>query len=293
MSAAPAPAATMRRAGAAGLLLAMCLALSACLLSPGKFASTLDIRRDGSFAFTYTGEIHLLALSKLASMGRGSAVFTPSTCIKESTGEERSCSEAEIATQRERWEELQAEGGENRRRENAQLQAMLGGIDPASPQAAEELAARLRRQAGWRRVEHKGDGLFDVDFAITGRLNHDFAFPTIERFPFVNDFVQVSLRNDGTIRIDAPGFGTPAMGDPLRGMMQAGAMAKADGENAPAAMPMPDGTFTLTTDGAIMANNTDDGPQPWTSGQSLSWPVNLRSAAAPMALIRIGQPGSN
>ena len=51
--------------------------------------------------------------------------------------------------------------------------------------------------------------------------------------------------------------------------------------------PQVDGQFTITTDGAILANNTDDGPQADTTGQRLTWAVNLRTPAAPTALIRM------
>src|SRR4051812_40372663 len=36
------------------------LVLSSCILSPGKFVSTLHIARDRSFTFTYVGEVILL-----------------------------------------------------------------------------------------------------------------------------------------------------------------------------------------------------------------------------------------
>jgi hypothetical protein len=47
---------------------AAALALSACIVAPGKFVSTFDLRKDGTFTFSYDGEIHLLALSRLAEM---------------------------------------------------------------------------------------------------------------------------------------------------------------------------------------------------------------------------------
>ena len=37
--------------------LAAAFALVSCILSPGKFVSTLDIRKDRSFTFTYVGEV--------------------------------------------------------------------------------------------------------------------------------------------------------------------------------------------------------------------------------------------
>jgi len=52
-------------------------------------------------------------------------------------------------------------------------------------------------------------------------------------------------------------------------------------------MPVIDGTFSITTDGAIIANNTDEGPKPDPLGQRLDWAVNIRAAAAPTALVRL------
>ena len=41
---------------------------------------------------------------------------------------------------------------------------VFGGFAPL------ELAKRIERQAGFERVVHKGDGLFDVTFRVAGRL---------------------------------------------------------------------------------------------------------------------------
>ncbi|MES2494360.1 MAG: hypothetical protein V4579_13920 [Pseudomonadota bacterium] len=272
-----------RRLGAATLLL-LAISLSACLLTPGRFTSALDVRRDGQFSFSYAGEIHLLALSKLAEATR-KRTFTADKC-HDAAMAERPCTAAELHKQRRAWEDQREAGNEKSRQEEETMKALLGGIDPSSPQAAEELAARLRRQAGWKSVVHQGDGLFTVDFAITGRVDHDFAFPTIERFPMANPFVQLTRRTDGTVRIEAPGFGAgPGGGNPLAAMM--GGIGGMAGTNAPA-VPRMDGTFTLTTDGAVLANNTDEGPRPDPSGQKLSWAINPRAAAAPTALVRLG-----
>ena len=238
------PVALVRRVLAALAAGALALLLSACLLSPGRFTSDLDVRRDGSFSFAYVGEVHLLALSKLAEMG-----------------------------------------GEKKRGDAEAMKQLLGGIDPASPQAAEELAQRLRRQKGWRKVEYKGDGLFEVDFAIAGRLDHDFAFPTIERFPLANPFVQLTMRNDGAVRIDAPGFGPSQAGGFAGGVMGAAPnAAKQPGLRPP---PKLDGRFTVRTDGEVLANNTDEGPKPDVGGGRLEWVANARSPAAPTALVRL------
>jgi hypothetical protein len=272
---------------AVGLLVMLAMALAGCLLTPGKFTSALDIRKDGRFSFAYTGEIYLLALTKMAGMGADGGTFSPRTCTSEQTGEERKCTSAELQQQKKDWEDQRAAGAEKRRQDAESMKALLGGIDPANPKAGEEFAARLRRQTGWKRVDYKGDGLFDVDFALSGRLDHDFTFPTIERFPLAMFFVQIVRRADGTVRVDAPGYGPAQSGEPFRGMM--GTMAsRKDGEGAAApGEPVIDGTFTLRTDGAILANNTDEGPQADPAGQRLDWTVNLRSQSAPTALIRV------
>lgn len=286
-----------RRFAAAALGVCAALVLTGCLLSPGKFSSTLEIKRAGAFSYRYEGEIHLLALSKLAEMGRaseGAEMYAEEPCYDDESFEERDCTAEEKAQRRQAWEEGAAERKKRKEQEAASLRALLGGIDPADPAAAEELAARLRRQAGWTRVDYMGDGLYDVSFALSGKLDHDFLFPTMEGFPMSNFFVLVSRRQGGMVRIDAPGFAPHASGNPLQGMggMMAGAVAarpdgKSEGEQMPR-LPMLDGTFTVVTDGEILANNTDEGPVAGAGGKTLTWKVNLRTRQAPTALIKIG-----
>ena len=68
--------------------------------------------------------------------------------------------------------------------------------------------------------------------------------------------------------------------------MMAGAAASEGGKDAPK-FPVIDGHFTLTTDGTVLSNNTDEGPQKDPAGQHLDWTITVRSAAPPMALIRL------
>lgn len=283
---------TIGRAFAAGALAVLALALSGCLLSPGKFTSRLELRSDRTFAYLYQGEIHLLALSKLAAMGQDQAAdeFVPQPCYDEETFEERPCMDDEIVEQERAWKDSAAAGEKGRAQGAEMMRAMLGGIDPADPEAAAELAERLQRQKGWTKVVHKGDGLFEVRFEISGPLQHDFQFPTIERFAMANPFVQIALRGDGTVRMDAPGFAAQAAGGAFPGMM-AGVVSEAgddQGGDAPQ-LPELDGTFTLVTDGEILANNTDDGPLSTAAGQTLEWRINKRTRSAPMALVRLGR----
>ena len=276
---------------------ALAAMLAGCLLSPGHFTSAMDIRRDGRFSFSYDGQIYLLALSKLAEMGAKADAeeeFVQQPCYEDEDVDERECTAEEIAQQKKDWEEGRGEREEKAKREAEMMRALLGGIDPGDPAAAQELANRLKRQAGWEKVDYKGNGLFEVRFRISGRLDHDFLFPTMERFPMSNFFVLANRRVEGTVRIDAPGFAAQSGGSPFVGMMtgMAGVMQAAEAAkgDTPLTVPELEGTFVLTTDGEILANNTDEGPQAGAAGaRRLSWTVTPRTVSAPTALIKLGR----
>lgn len=265
----------------------LCLLAAGCFLLPGKFASELTVKRDGTFAFSYQGDIHVLALSKMAQDEMGEeAKFEPQPCYDEQSGDERECSPDEVSVQRSDWATAQEAGKAKKQQDAEMARRMLGGIDPSDPRAAEELAERMRKQAGWRSVRYEGDGKYVVDFAIAGRLDHDFAFPSLERMPVPAPFVAIYRRADGSVRIDAPAFSADANGGPMGAMMQGMGADKA----APKGVPMLDGAFAIVTDGEILANNTEDGPQAGAAGlRRLAWKVTSRTTAAPTALIKLGR----
>ena len=282
---------------AASFIAAATLLLSGCFVSPGSFTSAIDLRKDGRFSYAYTGEIYLLGLSKLAELGSKAKVTEPfkaAPCYTDDAeADERECSRDELAKQKAEWEENRQADEAKNKRDAEMMKVMLGGIDPSSPKAAEELADRLRRQAGWKSVVYKGDGLFLVDFAISGHLDYDFQFPTMERFPMANAFVVLNKRADGAVRMDAPAFGQPGQGNPMANMGQLAAMGAAlgsdkDGKGDGLKLPELNGTLVLTTDGTILANNTDEGPVAGTTGQRLEWKVTPRTTSAPTALVRLG-----
>ena len=292
------------RLRAAALLTSFALVLSGCFMTPGKFTSELAITGPDTFTFSYEGEIFFLGLSKLAQMDAGKEVFTPSDCYNDETFEPRDCSEAEIASQRADWEAGAAERAEQAKKQAQQMAALMGGIDPSDPKAAEELVKLLQRQKGWERVVHKGDGVFDVSYRITGTMGHDFMFPLIEGFPTTNPFVQVFLRKGGQVRINAPGFAvqnteTGGMGTVLGAGSFAGLAAMGAAEEAAKnggdagsipGVPQIDGAFTIRTAPGmrILANNTDEGPVAGTAGEMLVWQVSPRTTQAPTALIAAG-----
>jgi hypothetical protein len=118
-------------------------------------------------------------------------------------------------------------------------------------------------------------------------------FPVLEGFPPTNPFVQIILRDDGMVRVHAPGFAAQNENNPMSAMV--GGMASLGGlaalaNQAPDGGEMPDipmieGTFTIVTDGQIRANNTDEGAMPSEGNQRLQWTISPRTNAAPTALI--------
>lgn len=287
---------------------AMLLVLAGCMVLPGRFASDLAVRKDGTFTFHYKGEIVLAALAGNGSSARTEdksevPVFEQQPCTDPATDESHDCSAAEIAQQRAKWNDEQKERKATKAAQDTQnrkmMQSMMGGIDPDDPKAAEAFAQRLARQQGFASVVSKGKGKFEVDYTISGRLDHDFTFPTIERLPMVMPFVSVIRRADGSVRVDAPAFSTAASNPVMPGLAgMAGAMgggmkvsSKSGGKPGSDGPPIAEGTFTVRTDGQILANNTDEGPQTEAAEglTRLDWKVDMRTAAAPTALIKLAK----
>lgn len=273
--------------------LAAPLLLAGCFLSPGKFTSELTLEQDGSFAFTYNGEIVFLGLSKLARMDKGTDVFAPKSCVDEESFEERECSEGELAEQRAEWEAGADERAAKNKEEARQMASFLGGIDPTDPQANENLRQLLLRHKGWTKVESKGDGVFDIEYSVAGHLSHDLMFPVIEGAPTTNIFVQAILREGNQVRINAPGFSGDTGDGPSSGMMggMAGLAALRGGDKGLEGLdelPRLDGTFTIRTNGVILANNTDEGASQAEGMQVLTWNVSSQTKQPPTALIRLG-----
>lgn len=281
----------------AAVLTGFALALSGCFMTPGKFTSELALTGPDSFTFSYDGEIFFLTLSKLAQMDAASGGSFVANCYDDETYESRDCSPDEEAVQREEWDAAAQERAERQKNEAKQMAAMMGGIDPSDPKAAEELVALLRRQKGWDRVVHKGDGLFDISYRVSGTLGHDFLFPMIEGFPPTNPFVQMIQRKGGQVRIDAPGFAAQNADAGMGAMMGVGSLAGLAAMGAKDAsedagtmpgLPVIDGTFTVRTAPGmrILANNTDEGPDAATDGgEVLTWRITARTTQAPTALI--------
>jgi hypothetical protein len=252
--------------------LAVPLLLIGCLLSPGKFSSTLDLQRDGTFTFTYIGQIIVTDTSSPPPE------FSPSACYDSETFADRECTATELEQQRKDFDAAQAES----KAAGGMVERGMG--DFGSEESIAELVDQLKKQEGWKSVSYRGNRIIDVDYAITGKLQHGFSFPLVEGGGGVIPFVTMTRRKDGSIKVVAPAYSGGGAGGEMASLSAlAGAGAGAGAGKAE--QPKPEGTFAITTDGRVLTNNTEEGPTANAGRSVLTWVVNSRQDKAPEALI--------
>lgn len=222
--------------------------LGSCILTPGKFVSTLDIRADRSFTFTYVGQV------VATDMGDGMKSLD--------SGDEETDAQGDAALI-----ETTLDGKQPRMRRIAEA----AQDDEARMQA---IAESLAKEDGFRSVKYVGNRMFEVDYAITSRLTHGFVFPFNPDAQAAIPFLAIELRKDNRVRVQAPGFADSS--DKMGGGMGGGAM--------PGASQL-DGSFTLTTDARIVSQNQEDGATDGPRGASITWKVGPLTRVAPMAIL--------
>jgi len=242
------------------------LLLTGCLWGPGKFASDLTLKKDGSFVLDYRGEIVLQVPED-----ENTQPWNNSKAKCEDDGKARPCRASEIADQKAAYE---------KKRQDAEQMAKafgLPGLDDASNRA---FAAKLMKYAGWRSVTYRGRGVFDVDYHMEGRSTQDFLFPALPDNNMIIPFVALRRRADSSVFVTAPAFTGGA------GPMSAAAAGAGDmGKGGPVSRA--EGRFTIVTDGEILTNNSEDGAAPHPVGRQLHWDVSAASNKIPEALIRL------
>lgn len=226
------------------------LLLAGCLLIPGKFESQLQLMNDGTYNFTYVGQM------QLADDGKA---------------EERADAEASGASPPDQEKEEE--------QKNAAVRSIFGGAVPGDDEGLKKFAAQLAKYDGWNKVEYMGDNLFEVEYAVSGNFDRMFAFPTIPGSTMQFPFVQIIRRNGGEIEVL-----TPAMGGSggLAGQMGPMPMGKTK-------MQPIDGTFTIVTDGEVLSNNTEDGLAISGSMKNMRWKVDGTGGpdGGPRAIIKL------
>ena len=94
-------------------------------------------------------------------------------------------------------------------------------------------------------------------------------------------FVTIRQRTDGSVMVTAPAF-TGGQGPFGARAKMMGLPDKGDGPPSRA-----EGRFTITTDGEILTNNSEDGPVAGTTGKRVRWDVNPSSDKVPEMLVRL------
>jgi hypothetical protein len=232
--------------------------LGACLVTPGKFESTLDIRADRQFSFTYKGEI---ISSDMKGMG-GSSATPGGDPIGDGAPEKKDSAWRKTALQKGVEERFDSGSDRN---DEAQMQA---------------IAAALSKERGFRSARYVGNHRFEIDYAISGLLTHSFLFPFNSDAEIVLPFVAIELRGEDRVRVKAPGYSNGF--DKSRGPM---GQSSAD-EDAAKAL---DGRFTLTTNAEIVSQNQEDGAQSAAEGKRIVWRITPLTGEAPMATLRVSR----
>jgi len=255
------------------LALSAALLLTGCLWGPGKFASDLTLRKDGSFVLNYRGQI----VAQVPPEDEAMKPWTADLAHCTDDDKDRACTKAEIASQKAEYEARAAA----KRKENEDMAKALGlpGLDDESNRA---FAAKLMKYAGWRSVTYRGKGVFDVDYHFEGRATQDFLFPALPDDDLLIPFIAIRRRTDGSVLITAPAM-TGGTG-PIAARAGAAAASKM-GDGGPQSRA--EGRFTVITDGEILTNNSEDGPAANPAGREVHWDVGAASTKIPETLIRL------
>lgn len=267
------------------------LLLTGCLWGPGKFASDLILKKDGSFVLDYRGEIVLATppdsqgepwKDEMARCYEDGRKETSNIIVDPPEEEEgvRPCTPAELAELKADFERSSAERAAAKRKENEDMARAFGlpGFDDESSRA---FAAKLMKYEGWRSVSYRGKGVYDVDYHFEGRATQDFLFPALPDNDLVVPFVAIRRRTDGSVLVTAPAM-TGGEG-PLAA--RAGAAAASSAGSGPPSRAQ--GRLTIATDGEILTNNSEDGASPHPLGRQMRWEVGPASKKIPETLIRL------
>ncbi|HEU0310755.1 MAG TPA: hypothetical protein VFR36_06010 [Sphingomicrobium sp.] len=294
----------MRNWGKLVAAAALPLVLGGCLWGPGKFTSSLALNKAGTFVLDYRGEIMLQmpedngsepkpwddGMASCYADGRVETnmnalpvVIEPSedVPIDERSDETRDCTSAQLAELKADYAKKAAEKAQQKRKESDDM-ARLFGLPGSDDESSRRFAANMTKYAGWRSVSYKGKGLFDVDYHFEGRLTQDYAFPMMPDTDMVIPFIMLRRRADGSVLVTAPAL--------TGGKGPFGARAKMLGlpdKDADGPRSRAEGRFTVTTDGEILTNNSEDGLTAAPGGRQVHWDVGPGSDRIPEMLVKL------
>lgn len=252
-------------------MLAAPLLLASCLFTPGKFVSTLDIKADRSFTFTYVGEVVLIDPQDAFAKGMADGMSGTGSTVDTADPDPDTDDEDVITNAAE----------------DSPPAVEMAPPAPATPQPETQaqiakrraMAELLAKEIGYRSVEYLGNDKFRVDYAITGRLDRSFVYPFNVDAKSFFPWIAIEVRRDNTARIMALAFGDSDQ-----------AMGSMPGANEPAGKQPTtrEGTFTLTTDAALVMQNNEEGVAAG-PGTKIVWKITPATTAVPTAVVRFAR----
>lgn len=144
------------------------------------------------------------------------------------------------------------------------------------------IAAKLSKEAGYRKVAYLGDGVFMIDYAVTGRLDHALVWPFNIDAEVILPFIAIELRQDGVVRVKAPAFAN-------EGKSGSPAVSGMPGAESLQGLSRLDGVFTLDTDAEIISQSSEDGVKLAGGRKIMVWQATPTLKSAPTAVLRLGQ----
>lgn len=236
------------------------LMLFGCVLTPGKFVSTMSVNADRSFSFTYKGEVIAVDLGKEFGKGLGKSMSK-----EETDPDDMPSADAKSLLNDDEKAEVGASDVSAKASEDSEAKNVA-------------IAAALSKEYGYRSARYIGKGKFEIDYAVTGTLTHNFTFPFNVDAEAVFPFVVIELRQGNLIRVKAPAFANDS--------------SKSDktvaGMGSPTASAL-NGVFTLDTDAEIVSQNNEDGAAKRGSRKSISWKATPLTKDAPTAVLRLAR----
>lgn len=247
----------LHRLKAVAFALAAPLVLASCLFVPGKFESALTIHADRSFTFAYTGEV--MAVDLQSFMGKAMQMGMADAAKKDK---------------------------KDKTPEKAPDFTLTPEEKAKQDETFRKLAIEVAKEAGYRSVEYRGNGMFWIDYRISGTLDHGFVFPYNLDNQMIMPWIAVELRGKDLIRVKAPGYVRMSGGSGMSGMGDMSALAMMPGGMGEAFTRL-QGTFTLTTDAELVSQNNEEGAVTTGKDKTITWKTDTKTSDAPMASIRV------
>lgn len=252
------------------------LLLTGCLVTPGAFVSTLDVRADRGFTFTYKGEVLAFDFANAMARGMKGADGSANGGNSDDSDDIGNSSDSmyqpiAFAAARQR-----AKPGKNPAPTPGPEEDFTHPAPDAGKMTA--IAEALSKEHGYRSVRYVGGNKFEIDYAISGTLDHGFIYPFNIDAQILFPFVAIELRGPDRIRIKAPGYANS------QAKSQSAGMGGSQSEEMEQAL---NGTFTLTTDAEIVSQNQEDGTSIVPNGRRIVWKVNPLTKDEPTAVLKL------